>query len=53
MGNMLYQSSDNKSTIKGSATAKSGHSAVATSLASTKDVTSKLAKGGGCGCGKK
>ena len=52
MGNMLYQSSDNKSIIKGDRTAKLTNAAVTTSLASTKDVTKKLAKGGGCGCGR-
>ena len=52
MGNMLYQSSDNKSTIKGDRTARPTNATVATSLASTRDVTNKLAKGGGCGCGK-
>lgn len=51
MGNSLYQASDNKSIIKGSATAKPSNSAIATSLKSTKDVTKKLAKGG-CGCGR-
>lgn len=51
MGNMLYQASDNKSTIKGDKTAKLSNAAVVTSLASTKDVTKKLTKGG-CGCGR-
>jgi hypothetical protein len=51
MGNMLYQASDNKSIIKGSATAKPSHAAIGTSLKSTTDVTKKLAKGG-CGCGR-
>jgi hypothetical protein len=51
MGNSLYQASDNKSIIKGSATAKPSNAAIATSLKSTRDVTKKLAKGG-CGCGR-
>jgi hypothetical protein len=51
MGNSLYQASDNRSIIKGSATAKPSNAAIATSLKSTRDVTKKLAKGG-CGCGR-
>lgn len=47
MGNKLYQSSDNKSTIRGNKTARS--------FAPDPVVTSKpkLKKGGGCGCGKR
>ena len=44
MGNMLYQSCDNKSTIKGSATAKPSNAAVSSSLSATKDVTKTLLK---------
>jgi hypothetical protein len=51
MGNMLYQASDNKSIIKGSATAVASNARIDTSLQSTKDVTKKLTKGG-CGCGR-
>ena len=51
MGNSLYQASDNKNIIKGSATAKPSNAAIATSLKSTRDVTKKLTKGG-CGCGR-
>lgn len=47
MGNMLYQSCDNKSTIKGSATAKPSNAAVSSSLSSTKDVTKTLLKSKG------
>ena len=51
MGNMLYQSSDNKSIIKGDKTAKPNNYAVGGSLASTKDLTKTLTKKG-CGCGR-
>jgi hypothetical protein len=51
MGNSLYQASDNKSIIKGSATAIPSNANIGTSLKSTRDVTKKLTKGG-CGCGR-
>ena len=51
MGNSLYQASDNKSIIKGSATAKPSNSRTDAPLKSTTDVTKKLTKGG-CGCGR-
>ena len=51
MGNMLYQASDNKNIIKGSATAIPSNARIDASLKSTRDVTKKLAKGG-CGCGR-
>jgi len=43
---MLYQACDNKSIIKGNATAKPSNGAIATSLKSTTDVTKNLTKGG-------
>jgi hypothetical protein len=51
MGNNLYQASDNRSIIKGSATAVPSNARIDASLKSTKDVTKKLTKGG-CGCGR-
>jgi hypothetical protein len=47
MGNMLYQSCDNKNIIKGSATAKPSNAAVSTSLASATDLTKTLTKSNG------
>jgi hypothetical protein len=47
MGNMLYQSCDNKKIIKGSATAKPSNAAVSSSLASTTDLTKSLVKNNG------
>ena len=47
MGNMLYQSCDNKKIIKGSATAKPSNAAVSTSLASATDLTKTLTKSNG------
>lgn len=51
MGNMLYQSSDNKSIIKGDKTAKPNNYAVGGSLKGSPDLTKSLTKKG-CGCGK-
>lgn len=47
MGNTLYQSCDNKSTIKGSATAKPSNAAVSSSLSATTDLTKTLVKNNG------
>lgn len=46
MGNTLYQACDNKSTIKGDATAKPSNAYVAVSLKSSPDLTKSLTKNG-------
>lgn len=53
MGNTLYNNQDKKSTIKGNKTTVPSNSYITSSLKTTGDTTKKLAKGGGCGCGKR
>ena len=55
MGNMLYNASDNKNTIRGDKTAKYSNAATYLSLRNSPDLTKSLVNynnGGGCGCKK-